>query len=324
MENATSGSDSSKASSDQPGGAWHDDPVTGYRVRVAPTRADRPNDYSGDDFDHAGNDEPAQRCPFCAGSEPDTPAETDRIDDARGAWLTRVVPNIFPAIDGDAGAQEVVIESPRHAQRFIHLTPEEATAAVTAWARRIIHWQQDGRFDYTLVFKNEGPAAGASLEHAHSQVLALPKTPGRVTSLWERLKAASAPPREHATWSDDNWCIVTPDTQRFAYESWIRPNEEAPGIAELAAGQGTERLAACLQRVIAATIELSGQPAYNLILQVPPVSFSNAFAGHLAGQWWLEIVPRGSGIAGLELATGLWVNAVPPKRAARQLREKLG
>lgn len=90
-------------------------------------------------------------------------------------------------------------------------------------------------------------------------------------------------------------------------------------LEALAEGSGAGELALQLRRIVAAVTALGGCDAYNLIVQVPPVSH----ASDAGDRWWIEVVPRSAGIAGLELATGLWVNPVGPEEAARRLAEKL-
>ncbi len=289
---------------------WRRHPLTDRTVRIAPARATRPNDFQ--------EGRAARRCPFCGGAEADTPEESDRVADDTGNWLTRVVPNRFPAVEGDAGLQEVIVESPRHVRRFADLTPPEATAAVTAWARRITHWRADGRFDHTLVFKNEGPTAGASLQHIHSQVMVLPEPPERVAAMW-RAYAAGKRPIDHAIEADDLWQTAAPDAFRFAYETVLRPTDNGPSLAQIAEGIGADRLAATLTRLVTAVTRAAKQDDYNLIVQAAPASL----AAELGDPWWIEVVPRSSVIAGLELATDLWVSAVPPEEAARQLADEL-
>lgn len=274
-------------------------------MRLATQRAERPNDFV--------QDAATSSCPFCAGAEDHTPTEVDRVEGDDAPWLTRVVPNRYPAVAGEEGAHEVVVESPRHAQRYVDLTEDEAVGAVTAWARRVGHWQANAAFDYTLLFKNEGPAAGASLRHVHSQVLALPQTPQPVAAMWRRLAdTATVSPR--AVWSEGGYLVESPTAPRGP-EAWVRSSEDAP-FARLAEDRTcASRFARLLRRVLVA-LDLS---AFNLVLQTPPASFGGA----LAGRWWLEIVPRDSSIAGFELATGLWISSTPPDQAAQRLAERL-
>lgn len=277
-------------------GEWRNDPSTGRRVRIAPARAARPSDF--------GRTAPRRACPFCAGSEDETPPESDRIAGADGGWLCRVVPNRYPAFDDADGRQEVIIESPRHTTRFTDLTADEATAAVTMWARRVRHWRAAEGFGEAWLFKNEGPLAGASLEHTHSQIVALPKR-------------AAAEPRPAARPAetilrDDALVAACPAAPRFAYESWIHAASPSDRFDELATDAArAAAVAALLQRLLAATARASGVEAYNLML----IDDGTA--------WRLELTPRSAVLAGFELATGWWINAVPPERAAASLRAEL-
>jgi UDPglucose--hexose-1-phosphate uridylyltransferase len=113
-------------------------------------------------------------------------------------WKLRVVPNKYPAliIEGNLdkqgeglydrmngiGAHEVIIESPNHQDRFSHLPPHDMLLTFQAFRDRIRDLAKDNRFNYVVVFKNFGKAAGASLEHSHSQLVALPILPRMITS----------------------------------------------------------------------------------------------------------------------------------------------
>lgn len=293
--------------------SWRFDPLNQRRVRIAPARALRPNDYAS-----AGAIK-KHRCPFCAGAEEDTPPEVDRISDATGAWLTRVLPNQYPAVDGSDGVQEVIVESPRHVQRLADLTEEELTTVVTCWARRLVHWRRDGRFDYLLLFKNEGPAAGASMQHVHSQLMALPTAPAQAAAMWEAVCRGDLPQGEIVIVESATWELLSPAAPRFAYECWWRPTTTELSLEALADGVGASELAQNLRRIVAAVTTLGRCDAYNLIVQVPPASL----ASDVGDRWWIEVVPRSAGIAGLELATGLWVNPVGPEEAAQRLAEEL-
>lgn len=280
-------------------------------VRIAPARAERPNDFA--------DETTTRRCPFCTGSEADTPREVERIDDPEAMWLARVVPNRYPAVDGRDGAQEVVVESPRHVRRLLDLTEAELEAVVVCWARRLVHWRDHGAFDYTLVFKNEGLAAGASLQHAHSQIIALPSAPAQPAAMWEAIRRGESVQGGSVVAQTKKWEVVSPPAPRFGYECWWRPIGDAMSLLEVARGEGASELARQLRRIVVAVTTLSRCDAYNLIVQTPPASL----AREVGDRWWIEVVPRSSGIAGLELATGLWMNPVAPEEAAQRLAEKL-
>ncbi|CAN0357069.1 unnamed protein product [Ectocarpus sp. 4 AP-2014] len=161
------------------------------------------------------------------------------------------------------------------------------------------------------MFKNEGPAAGASLLHAHSQVIAFPEAPPTVRPMWERLSAAPDMLDGLPVTTLDGWRVTSPPAPRGSFEAWIRPAGSPRRFSEAdAAG-----LSVVLAQVIAAV----GAEAFNLVLQVPPASAPQS----VQSLWWLELIPRTSQIAGIELATGRWINSVSPESAAEQLRERL-
>src|SRR5258708_12273895 len=78
------------------------------------------------------------------------------------------------------GAHEVLIETADHAKDFPDLPDKHAEDVVWAFRDRIMDLKKDPRFEYILVFKNKGAAAGASLTHAHSQLISTPVLPTHV------------------------------------------------------------------------------------------------------------------------------------------------
>ncbi|MBA3481488.1 MAG: DUF4931 domain-containing protein [Pirellulales bacterium] len=161
------------------------DPILGRRVYVAEDRAGRPSDYVGESAaadSHPVSEKPdhVTACPFCAGNEVHTPVATATVLDADGRWQVRVVPNKYPAVRLDEpeaaafGVHEVVIESPAHVLDVTDLGVEHLTTILTVFRDRLRHWATDRRLKHAVVFKNSGFDAGASLEHVHSQLVALP------------------------------------------------------------------------------------------------------------------------------------------------------
>ncbi|MBI5562283.1 MAG: DUF4931 domain-containing protein, partial [Deltaproteobacteria bacterium] len=172
------------------------DPIIGRWVIISTERGKRPSEF---EF----NQTPAKTgfCPFCPGNEPKTPGEVLAYrKDGGGAnsagWHIRVVPNKFPALkvegdlsrEGDGvydkmngiGAHEVIIESPNHGESLSSIATRQFEEVLWAYRDRIIDLKKDTRLRYILIFKNHGEAAGATLEHSHSQLIALPIIPKRV------------------------------------------------------------------------------------------------------------------------------------------------
>ena len=143
----------------------------------------------------------SKTCPFCPGNESMTPGEILQYGRKQGSkslagWQLRVVANKFPALRieesnekyafglydkiGGFGAHEVIIENPDHYKEIADLTDEQVEMIIKAYRDRYLDLRKDSRIKYILIFKNYGHAAGASLEHPHSQLIALPIVPSRV------------------------------------------------------------------------------------------------------------------------------------------------
>lgn len=174
------------------------DPVLGRWIIIATERGKRPTDFIISEPSTKGG-----FCPLCPGNEKTTPNEVlsygpeGRRPNTPG-WDLRVVPNKYPAlvIEGDLkkegeglydkmngiGAHEVLVETPNHNEFFSSLPPARMVKIFTAFRDRLLDLKKDKRFKYVLIFKNHGRAAGASLEHSHSQLVALPILPRMVVS----------------------------------------------------------------------------------------------------------------------------------------------
>jgi len=227
-----------------------------------------------------------ERCPFCGGREDRTPPETLRVGDP---WRVRVVPNLYPAFE----RQEVVVHTPRHARSVADLGADELADVAEAWRRR--REEEPGGYLHALV--NEGRQAGSSLPHTHSQLVWLPE---------------QTPDTQHPV-ERDRWSVVNereglvvacPDASRLPYEVVIAPAEPRPG------GFGDELLPLALQ--------LLGETVRRLHGVGGPLPL-NAWL-HDSADWHIELLPRLTIVAGVELGGGWWINPVPPEQAADDLR----
>ena len=181
------------------------DPVRGSWVIIASERSRRPSDFKSPPYQGKGE----INCPFCPGNEKGTPPEVFAFR-ARGSrpdtpgWQVRVIPNKFASLapeDGTitvsnslfqtrqgSGVHEVVIEGPAHNTFFPDLQPDHAFLVLQSWRQRYLQLQHDDRLQYIQLFKNYGRAAGASLEHPHSQLIATPVLPPAVKHLINQAK----------------------------------------------------------------------------------------------------------------------------------------
>jgi UDPglucose--hexose-1-phosphate uridylyltransferase len=252
-------------------------------VAVAPNRRRRPGATAG--LIEEPTDAELDECPFCEGREDRTPPETLRV--ARGAdWTVRVVPNLYPAFE----RQEVVVHSPRHVRTFAELSVLELLAVAEAWEGRREAAATEG-FGYVHALVNEGAAAGSSLAHSHSQLVWLREPPPEAVR--ERGQAAAL--------LADDLVVAELGTVRAA----VHPAGRLP-YETLIAGE---------------PFDLAG----GLLVLREVVEKLRAAEGPVPWNAWLhgdhiELVPRLSVLAGVELGAGIYVNTVAPEDAAAALR----
>jgi UDPglucose--hexose-1-phosphate uridylyltransferase len=268
-------------------------PITGEPILLAPARAGRP---------HAFGDASEERCPFCPGNERDTPPELKRIGDP---WRVRVFPNKFPPVEG----AEVIVESPEHEASFDQIT--HAREVVAAYVDR---YRTHAASPYVALFKNEGARAGASIPHVHSQVIPLPFTPPRIAEEMAAFRKASRCPlcagiEAGVIGESDAFSWLAPAGSKLPWQQWIVPKRHAGEITALHDVE-LEELAAMLARAARATRSVAH--SYNW-------AFMN-FPGAPEGHTYIDVMPRVTGIAGLELGSGTFVEIIDPAAAAERLR----
>ena len=259
------------------------DPMTGRWVAIAPARASRP-----------GGAEPgpgaSEACPFCAGHEDRTPPETLRLGGGPGGWGVRVVPNLYPALE----RQEVVIHGPAHVLSIGALEDATIELVAEAWQRRA---RDVGGICFPLL--NEGFEAGASLPHSHSQLAWLPAPPPALVR--ERGLPQVVPVLER-----DGVSAGCPLASRAPYEVLIAPSRSEPeGLRSNLLGPALRLLAELVRRL--QRIEGSSLVPLNAWLHDGP-------------SWHLELVPRTTRLAGLELGAEVYLNPMAPEEAAANLR----
>jgi UDPglucose--hexose-1-phosphate uridylyltransferase len=316
---------------------FRQDPLSRRWVIIGGERAGRPNE-----FVEAATRASGLTCPFCAGHEDETPAAIATYSaNGKGKWLVRVVPNKYPALTPDQspaatngaagfGRHEVIVESPRHVASFSELTEAEAQAAFAAYRDRLIQLKREGPYRYVQIFKNVGPAAGASLEHIHSQLLALPTVPEVVAQeltssgehyqrhhrslLMEMIERETAS-GERIIAQTGGLVAFCPHASRFGYEVWIAPKRHQPRFEDTQAGELGE-VSRLMRETIGRIERAVGLVAYNYFLHTQPFDMPAYDHYH----WHIEIIPRLTKVAGFEWSTGCFINPYPPELAAAHLR----
>jgi UDPglucose--hexose-1-phosphate uridylyltransferase len=324
------------------------DPITGRWVIISSERGKRPSDFVRESVQMKGG----ANCPFCPGNESKTPPEilaygrNGSGKDSPG-WSIRVVPNKFPAlgIEGSLdrqgeglfdrmngiGAHEVIIETPEHMSTLATLQEKAVEEVLWAYRDRVLDLKNDRRFRYILLFKNHGEAAGASLEHPHSQLIALPIVPKRVREevdnsrryfdVKERCIFCDMIRQELDTGTrvilgNDQFIALAPYAPRFPFETWILPRQHSSAF-ENQASSVYASLSKLLREFLARLDAVLNRPAYNYVIHTSPIGEEINDHYH----WHMEMMPKLTRVAGFEWGTGFYINPTPPEEAARFLRE---
>jgi UDPglucose--hexose-1-phosphate uridylyltransferase len=332
---------------------FRQDPVTGVWTLIVPGRAGRPKDFSRAPEEAAD----PEHCPLCAGHEHMTPPTKYQGGVAGVAgWVTRVVDNKFPALQApdDAlgaedidspppykavtgfGGHEVIIETPRHGEGLADYDEAHACALVDTLVDRVRFWRDDGRMAHTLIFRNWGLKAGASLAHAHMQLTALPRIPDTIVRemgnymtygdqhggrcvMCASLEADDAGGR--IVWDDGITVVHSPWAAPIPYALRLAPRRHSPSIIDL-----TSEERRSFGRAMVATARafkgLFGDPAFNIVVHIAP--YRIAELGAIPYHWHVQFILRTSDQAGFEWGTGQFLNVIDPDDAATALREALG
>ncbi|MBU2102538.1 MAG: DUF4921 family protein, partial [Candidatus Omnitrophica bacterium] len=201
-----------------------------------------------------------------------------------------------------------------------------------AYRSRSLDLRRDRRFKYLLIFKNVGVEAGASLEHGHSQLIALPMVPKNVK---EEVKGARHyyEYRERCIFCDmlayeeesdkgrvvaenEGFVSFCPLSSRFSFETWIVPKQHSTDYAEIDDSR-VKDLATILKETLLRLKKVLGEHPYNYILHTSPVNTDAHFSFH----WHIEIMPKLTRVAGFEWGSGFYLVFTPPEVAAKHLRE---
>ncbi len=322
------------------------DPVSNRWVIIATERAKRPMDFS------TRSEEPKSNfCPFDYGNEYTTPPEIlsfrpkDTQPNTPGWWI-RVVPNKFPALENNLkleryghgmydavtgfGHHEIVIETPDHNATVATLEVEQVEEIIWAYKARYNAIASDENIRYVLIFKNHKKDAGASLAHAHSQIIGTPIVPKRVQEELDgsRMRYKF---KERCIFCDiiyqermestriveetEDFIAINPYASRFPFETWVLPKVHNHDFGQIKEKE-VQGFAQILRNSLARIYKALDDPPYNFMLHTAPATGDGKNFYH----WHLEIVPRLTKVAGFEWGSGFYINPTPPEDAAKFLR----
>ncbi len=314
------------------------DPLTGRWVVISTERVNRPSAF-------IKSKDPVQQdssrpCPFCPGNEEATPPALETYGPS-GSWLVRVVPNLYPAFEGDhpfvvtnrgpvftqasvGGIHEVLVLSPEHHASWGILPVEQTGIVMAALRDRIEEHSQLHNLRYTQVIVNSGREAGASIEHPHGQLLGMSFVPRELAEEQSRfsrfvgscLLCTTIEAEESSDfriiYSDDQVLVICPFWSATPYEMLIIPRIHHAHIYR----SPTEDLTSVGQAIRTSLSRLNsllGEVAYNIVFHSAPYRVNESF------HWHVHISPKVTTHAGFELGTGVAINIVSPEQAADEL-----
>jgi UDPglucose--hexose-1-phosphate uridylyltransferase len=333
------------------------DPLRQCWVSIAAERGLRPSDFVKpvDELSGGGF------CPFCQGNEHVTPPEVyalrpDGSPPNEPGWELRVVPSKFRALVMEGkltrevegvfekmngfGVHEVVIETPQHDLGMADYPLGHLEEIIRAFLSRLIELEKDPRFRYVMIAKNHGGAAGATLIHSHSQLIAAPIIPPVVST---ELNSARGYYREKGRCllcdvieqelgaeerivsQNDDLMTVAPFASQVPFELLIVPKKHQHAFAEIMESE-IASLAWALKDALTRLKLTLEDPAYNLAFHIAPNTNAQPPSEgwstlEIVSHWHIEVIPRLIQSHGFERGMGFYVNFTPPEEAASYLRE---
>ena len=329
-------------------------------VVIATERARRPTDFA------KPKPEPTKTstCPLCPGNEHMTPPTTLVYLEENGAirktseqgdtrlkdWVIRSIPNMYPAFAPPkdpadtaqilksnnfgcaVGHHEVIVESPNHSDHPSDAPLPQLVHLINAYKDRLGDIAQKPYVQYVQFFRNQGLDAGASLSHAHSQMIATPFVP---TIPSEEMATSKHYKEEHGTcvfcdiikqetqtprfiMDNGHFTVFAPYASVHPMEFWIFPKRHAPNFLSLTAPE-MDAFAETLQTSLRALKTLVNDPPYNYGIHL---AINRDAQDHY--HWHLEVYPHLAIWAGFEKSTGMYINTVTPETAAQELKRVIG
>ena len=285
-------------------------------------------------------------CPFCPGNEKLAPPEIMHLPPGAGKWDVRVVPNKFAALarEGEptwkiekskrringVGLHDVIVETPRHDLTTALLTAQQVEQILRTYVARYTEASADPRVAHVTIFKNHGAAAGTSLEHPHSQMIATPVISSQVRGrLYEALRhydefgecifcqilQEELEDKTRIVIATEHFVAMQPYASPTPFCTHIYPRRHMASFGDIQEKEVRD-LAAVLQTLLAKLYVGLENPDFNYTIRSAP----HENAGVKYYHWYISVIPRLTRVAGFELGSGMFINVVLPETAAEFLR----
>jgi len=329
------------------------DRLNNQYVIIAPERLHRPNLSNKENKKSSSS-----ICPFCDGNEDLTPNEVFAIRDNKpdtSSWKTRVIPNLYKALqveledvskrDGmfesrpGVGAHEILIDTPCHNNNFVKFTKEEVENWLRSMIIRIEDLSKDRRLIHLNIFKNHGENAGATQEHPHTQLLALPIMPKNEMIFLQRnleyyrnhgrgivqdIVANEKMVKSRVIDEVGSFIAYCPYASAFPFEVMITPTKNISSLNRCSRSEVSD-LGVIIKNVFKMLEQQLGNFDYNLYFYLAPLNknFENEIYMDYIEKFYtftLRITPRIYRLGGFELSTGMAINSILPEECAKLLR----
>jgi UDPglucose--hexose-1-phosphate uridylyltransferase len=322
------------------------DPTTFDWVIIKKEKAKRPHEFRKRGAINTHLPSRSEDCPFCPGNEHMTP-EAEVVYEDPENWRIRVVPNKFAALTPDGntkreewklfrkthgyGRHEVIIESPLHNECIANMSNEHIGELIRVYRDRYLELKKDPDVKIIIIFKNHGEAAGTSLEHSHTQIVASPVVPPFIRRRYE-IATQHFDNTGHCLYCDilfneveateriiketDYFVALHPFASQYPFETWIMPKIHSSSFGKIVDVEISD-LSLVLKEVLLKLYVSLENPDFNLIIHTAPVDDEHK-TYYL---WHIQIIPRLTLAAGFELGSGIYITTAMPEETAAFMRE---
>lgn len=319
--------------------------ITREWVIIATERAKRPEDFAKKKKEKKTIPAYVTNCPFCPGNEKMTPPATYVLPDT-GSWRVRVTPNKFAALayEGErrrsiqgirrtitgVGIHEVIVETPDHSKTTALLEDREVETVIQTYLHRFKFASADSRVEQVTLFKNHGEAAGTSLEHPHSQMIATPIITSQLRDrlinslkhfdefgecIFCRVLDQELKEGTRVVLETEHFVSFIPYAALTPFSMLIMPRRHIACFCEINEAEAAD-LARNLRRTLAKLYHGLDDPDFNYVIRTAPSEYSGVKYYH----WYVSVIPRLTKMAGFELGSGMFINVSLPEESASFLR----